>query len=756
MQKVFRNIFFVLVALSVTAAFWVSKEFLFPFVTTKAFFFRICIELALPFYVYFLVSDKKLRPNLRNPLSLAVLAFLAVNVASAFFGASVVRSFWGNFERMGGVFYLGHLAALYFYVLAMGQMPGDYIRKFLKVMLLVAAVITLNGIFGWLNLPTLVADPSLPARVSSTLGNPIYLGSYLIIPLFLALFFTFQAKNKLDKAVYYFLALAFAWGIFLSNTRGALVGLIAGAFICAIVYLALNPNKKIKQYGFIIFGILATLVFMMFIYSSKLPKSVERIFTLKDSNTLARLIQWKIALSGYKDRPLLGTGPENYYVIANQYYRPELAQYDRSWFDKPHNYILEILVTNGILGLISYLAILGFIITALYKGYKAEFYGLEEFCLLLGALFSYQVQNLTVFDTVPASLMFYGFMGFAGYVWTISQTSLVEVKAKEALPVFNIRPLAFSALGVTFLLMAYTIYATEIIPMQIAKNVNYGFAYASVDPAKAFEYFQVATSLPFNFDKTETASKFDEFAANYARSAGQKDQTRALAILDSASAFTQEALATQPDYPILWQRMSGLYLFRSVQIGGKVVVDPRAEEAAQKAISLAPKREEGYLALAQIRALQGDNKTAKDLLAQAMENFPADAGVKVQLANMYRLEGQTEKAVALMEQAVKQGYGFSSFGEIEWLSNYYVGLKEYDRAMDLLVLGQKLEPNNLLVFIDLAKLYAVSGKNDLAKNLAENIMKFDASRAKEMQALINSLPKSGQVAGTASGTPAGK
>ena len=38
-----------LTSLSLLATALVSKEFLFPFITTKAFFFHIALELALPF-----------------------------------------------------------------------------------------------------------------------------------------------------------------------------------------------------------------------------------------------------------------------------------------------------------------------------------------------------------------------------------------------------------------------------------------------------------------------------------------------------------------------------------------------------------------------------------------------------------------------------------------------------------------------------------------------------------------------------------
>src|SRR6185369_16632465 len=149
--------------------------------------------------------------------------------------------------------------------------------------------------------------------------------------------------------------------------------------------------------------------------SNKLPQGSDltRLFQLRDSNTSARLVQWGVALRGFKDHPLFGVGPENYYIIANKYYNPAIYQFDRSWFDKPHNYLIEVLVTDGALGFTVYLAILVLIAVAFYKGYKSGFLSLMEFVILLAALLAYQIQNLTVFDTVPASLAFYCLMGLA-------------------------------------------------------------------------------------------------------------------------------------------------------------------------------------------------------------------------------------------------------------------------------------------------------------------------------------------------------
>ena len=158
--------------------------------------------------------------------------------------------------------------------------------------------------------------------------------------------------------MYWVFVLLQAWVIFLSETRGAVVGLGVGIFIAAVLYVVLNPVKKVKIWGgsaVVAFGLV---VGMLFVFHSSLPQNslLHRVFNLKDTNTEARIIQWGVALKGYKDHPLLGVGPENYYFLSNKYYNPEIYQYDPSWFDKPHNYLIEVLVTSGIFGFAAYMA----------------------------------------------------------------------------------------------------------------------------------------------------------------------------------------------------------------------------------------------------------------------------------------------------------------------------------------------------------------------------------------------------------------
>jgi hypothetical protein len=124
MKKLVPALFAGLFVLTWLAPFLVFRDLLFPYITSKAFFMRVLVELMLPLYAYLLLTRPELRPDLRrNRLHQAVLAFLFFSLLAALFGVNPLKSFWGNFERMGGWYYLLHLTLLYFYAACLCAIP---------------------------------------------------------------------------------------------------------------------------------------------------------------------------------------------------------------------------------------------------------------------------------------------------------------------------------------------------------------------------------------------------------------------------------------------------------------------------------------------------------------------------------------------------------------------------------------------------------------------------------------------------------
>lgn len=730
MKKTALYIFLSLVFISLLTPFWVFKDLMFPYITSKAFFFRICIELAIPLYTYLVISDKNLRPNLKNPLNILVFVFFLISLIASLFGINVGRSLWGNFERMGGTYYLAHLCLLVFYIQLIGQAGQKYLEWFLKAFIGVAALVTLNGMSGWIGGPTVVMDPSLPDRVSSTFGNPIFFASYLIVPMFLAAYFAVDSESLAARYWYWILSFLLLVGIYSSATRGSMVGLVVGVFAAAVVYVFATENKKARQYGLGALVAIVLVVSALFSIRSHLPQgsTLYRLVNLRDSNTEARLIQWSMALEGAKDHPLLGVGPENYYRISDQYYNPELYKYDPSWFDKPHNFLLEVLVTTGVFGLVAYLAIFCLSLFALWKAFKAGLIGIWSLCLFVAALVTYQVQNMFVFDTVSASTAFYIITGFCAYLWEESGRGKKRQGTEEKVWMIVV-------FAVTSVIVLYVMYISNFVSLMAAKRVNYGYAWGAVDPQKAANYFASALDLDFNLDKRETAARFSSYATNLAIS-GKTDQLTKDEV-KKATEYQRQIAERVGNDTLVWINLANDELFNSVLQG--TPISSKNEEAIDRAIELAPNRVEVWQFLVQLYGYTKDFPKAVEAGRKIVELNPYRPDLKWQLAMALYLNQNVDEAVKVADQAVSEGYTFKALREFAWYVQYKQQQKKYPEVVKLLEKAVELEPNEIGLFSDLARAYYNIGDYPHARILAEKVIQSSPQLAPAMQELIASI-----------------
>ncbi len=716
--------------------FMVYKDLLFPFVTSKAFYLRIVVELALPFYVYLLVVRPQARPDLKNPLNLAIMAFWAINLVTSFTGVNVVKSMWGNFERMGGTYYLLHMTLVYFYLLALSKLSPNVFSYFLKAAVWVAGVLGVYGIFTALGMPPLVTDPSLP-RISIFFGNPIYVGSFMILPMFLAAFFALQSTSTGGKVFYWFMAVAELAAIYLSGTRGAVVGLVIGLFMAGVVYVAFVGSNRLRLWSGIGLALFMLTAGLLFTYHKDLPQgtTLHRVFNLQDNNTESRLIQWGTALKGAREFWLLGTGPENYYFVANKYHNPEITKYDPSWFDKPHNFLLEVLVTTGIFGFAAYVAIFFLSIYGIYRAFKAEYLGLVEFLLLAAGIVVYQIQNLFVFDNVSGSLMFFAYTAFCAFLWQQSNELSAQkpVQKKNSLP--NLEA-GWAALGISALVAVYAVYASNVLPMQAASGVNYGYAYASVDPKKSLDFFESAVNTPFNFDLGESAARFGESALGMAYNQSVPKDV-ALNMIDKSIEALKAAVAAVNNNPIYYQRLANLILVRD-SIMGKPF-SQEGQDYLNRAIELAPRRTEARMLKAQVLFLGGRKDDGLELLRQVIQDAPSNLDIQWQYANMLRQAGKTDAALKVAEDVLSQGYNFRSWKDAAWLVDIYRQNKQFDKAVSLF---EELRDKKLLDadgYWAMAQVYAEAGNKTAAADIARQLLANEPKYKVKAQEFLQKL-----------------
>ena len=252
------------------------------------------------------------------------------------------------------------------------------------------------------------ADDFQPkVRIFSTLGQPDWLAAYMgiLIPINIALLIN-KLKDNLGRklslgklvlsypskikpiAIFYTVTLAlFYANLLYSRSRSGIIAVWLAVFILLIGYYFLYGRKQIKLFTPIaiifIFTLITFFIGTPFGFLDKFtyggiknkftpPPAPAKTQTVakpapahvgelggSDSGRI-RLLVWNGAISAWKDNPLFGTGVETFAFAYYKYKSPEhnLVSEWNFLYNKAHNEFLNYLVTSGLFGLGTYLAVI--------------------------------------------------------------------------------------------------------------------------------------------------------------------------------------------------------------------------------------------------------------------------------------------------------------------------------------------------------------------------------------------------------------
>lgn len=374
-----------LIVLPVTSELFEFNKMLFIYATAILLLFLLTTK-----YIW----QKKIRLA-KIALSLPLLLFLASQVLSTLFSIDKHTSIYGYYGRFNG----GLLSIIAYLILFYGFFEVGsvlFIKKLLKVSLSASSLVILWGLpgkFGY-DLSCLIftgqfnnscwTDQFRPAeRLFSTLGQPNWLGAYLAINFFVALYF-FILSHGSKKFIYYlYLLLNFAVILF-TRSRSAILAVILG-FIFFFTFITIRQRRVEKKLAILALTIIFSVLFFKTgmgqidrflnldyyrekFFSNKIAKIDKTAQTAvkNDSGGVTesldiRKIVWDGAVKLGFRYPLFGTGVETF---AYSYYfvRPEKHNLTSEWdylYNKAHNEYLNYFATTGFVGLASYLLLLG-------------------------------------------------------------------------------------------------------------------------------------------------------------------------------------------------------------------------------------------------------------------------------------------------------------------------------------------------------------------------------------------------------------
>lgn len=384
----------------------ITPGVLFPYQYGKVIIFEVIIGILFAWVIY--------RANWSlfqiTPIFVSYVAFLVVRFFTGVIGDNPEKSFWGDHIRMTGTFTF--LFIFLFFLLLRRAFSG------LKDELKLLRIVAFGGLIGSIEaiaqrFTSFGADVLGKSKVwlFGSFGNPSYFAGYLVLVIFFSVLLVSREREAKTKIFWALICFGEIVVLIATSSRGAIVGLLLGAITSGLVLLIHSKKSTVRAAGMatIILPIIL-LVGSLIIYFGPGRKSALGTLMgslLRSGTAETRIINWKIALDGFKAKPFFGWGPENYEIIFSRFYRPEILaySYDETWSDRPHNTMLEVGASSGIFGIISYLALFLVPLWVMLKQ-KKDIFGSGEVALYSGMLVAFWGQGFFLFDTFSALILF--------------------------------------------------------------------------------------------------------------------------------------------------------------------------------------------------------------------------------------------------------------------------------------------------------------------------------------------------------------
>ena len=393
---------------------YVSTSLFFPFITGKNFAFRILVEIAAGAWICLALVRAEYRPR-RSWLLWAFAAFVVLIAIADAFGTYPAKSFWSNYERMEGWVTLAHLFA--YFVVSVSILNTEKLwRAWWHTSMAISVLVGFIGLFqlfGWVQIN------QSGNRLDARLGNSTYAAIYMLFHVFMAALFLARAwaEKQKDRTFYVwmygFVIALDSLILFFTATRGAILGLIGGFALAAFILIALAPRSRVAWRAGV--GIIALVVAAGAFWMVRDQAWVQRIEPLYRLATivdegfpLARFLNVQMAWEGFKERPLLGWGQENYAAVFDKYYLPQMYAQEQ-WFDRTHNIIMDWLIAGGILGLVAYLSLYLF---ALLSIWRSSAFAPYERAILTGLLAAYFFYLVFTFDNIMSYILFVSVLAY--------------------------------------------------------------------------------------------------------------------------------------------------------------------------------------------------------------------------------------------------------------------------------------------------------------------------------------------------------
>lgn len=746
-------------------ALYVSGSMFFPFITGKNFTFRIITEIIFGLYIILALRDSKYRPK-PSFILWSFVTFVLITLIADLNGENPAKSLWSNFERMEGFVTIAHL---FIFTLITGAVVNtEHLwEKLFNVSLLSSFIMSM---YGFMQLSGLYNINQGGVRLDGTLGNATYLAIYAIFNLFIAgvLFvrrfnerwgdgskivmcvlsvilpiILFASSDKgssvsdsfyiyslilsaILSIVFVFMKRQWLYGLqfvilsvmlYHTATRGAILGFIGGLGLTAlIIAIKDDKHKTLRKASFAV--ILAIIVLSGAFYSVRKQSWVTEnpvlgrfaSMSINDTKTQARGYVWPMALKGFKERPILGWGQENFNYVFNKYYDPRMYSQE-PWFDRTHNVVLDWLINGGILGLLAYLSLF---LSAIYALWKYGDLSLSEKAMFSGLMFAYFFHNIFVFDNIVSYILFATILAYLHFHTAKDRQVVDSDYINSIAPQGSVR--GYFVIVLIIIATSYSVYTLNAKPMSANKTLIEGLTYG-MRSNLSLELDSLKKAVGYNtFGNQEIREQILQLGLNAGTSNTYSSEDKAK-IYSFARDEMEKMMKEAPNdarFPLFLGGMDNVY--------GNYV---EAEKVLNRALELSPSKQSIMFEV--VNSQIGQNKfdlaleTAKK--AFDLEQNYNDARVLYAYAAIY--DGKYELAQSLFNE--KYGNPFYPDDRI-WRSYYAV--KRYDLAAKVLEEKVKANPKDINSSVALSGMYVKLGRIVDAVKVVKQVEDLDSPQNK--------------------------
>lgn len=734
----------------------IFKDFISPFHFGKVLVFRSLIEILGAAYLILILQDRSYLPR-RNKIFWAFFLFVLAFSLTTLTSVLQYPSFWGSLERMGGLWTFLHYF-LFFIILTSVFTKKEHWQKLFDLSVFVGVLSAFYGFGQKTNISFFIGSGGRE-RIFGTIGNPALFAGYELFSVFLSLIMYLDPRNSQNrhayrqagKTLYLFAFIITSIAVLMTAVRGSILGYAVGITVFAFLLMRYKKSRIGKlAFKTLISSAVLFVIFSLLSGDSSFVRNsryLSRVTNLSFTSVTVqtRVWAWQAGLKGWKESPktiFLGWGPENFNIPFSKHFNPKffVGEGSETLFDRAHNMFIEILVTMGLVGFLTYIYIFIALFASLRKLLKDNdfvIYGAG----FISAIIAYLIHNSFIFDTSPNFIVFFTIMGFVSYLGLSREPSFAKAsegkeEAHVVQPITTNKLFINTTATVLIVLVSVLIYKTNILPAK----ANYATTRAVIKSwAGDFNgtFAKYKESLSYDVPgKYEYRHRLAQYLVGKGGPSVKEEAVREA--YEYTIAEIDKNIKENPvDYlPYLYGSRLNILLGKD---DPESIYNDRALNYSMKALELSPTFIRTYYEIAQTYLNKKDFPKAIEFFQKAVDLNP-ETGLSHWYLGAAKIESGDWSGAEDMEKVLTGKVGYTpSEQDLLRLVDIYMKNKDFTRVADVYEILISRFSNNPQYYASLAVAYVNLGKIDKAVEMARKAVQVDPSFESDAKTFLRAL-----------------